>query len=126
LSKKFFLPLTIFPSLGVLTRGLIFGPFTPFLVYFLPFIWLSNLILILIFKRFFYLRYSFSVFLAASAKFLFLLVVANIYFKLHLVPSFFLQAMGSNQFLTALAGGMVSWFLFKIYEQYNPGNRRIA
>ena len=124
LPKKFLPPLIILPSLGVLVRGLVFGPLTVFLIYFLPFIWLSNLVLILVFKRFYNLKYFPSVFFAATIKFLLLLTAANIYFGLHLVPKLFLQTMGIGQFLTALAGGMVSWSLFKIYEQYNPRNTR--
>ncbi|MEK7664636.1 MAG: hypothetical protein AAB361_00675 [Patescibacteria group bacterium] len=106
LPKKFFLPLIIFPSLGVLARGLVFGPFTPFLIYFLPFIWLGNLVLILI-----------------SA--------ANIYFKFHIVPQMFLQAMGQNQLLTALAGGIISFIILQFlllnqnYERNNTRSQRI-
>lgn len=110
LPKKYFLPLIIFPSLGVLARSLVFGPFTYFLVYFLPFIWLGNLVLILVFKR--------TGFVAASAaKFLFLFIFANIYFSFHLVPKLFLQTMGIFQLLTALAGGAISYLIFKFYAR---------
>ncbi len=105
LPRKFILPLIVFPSLGVLSRGIIFGPLTMFLVYFSPFIWLSNLVLISVFKKLFLrLNYFFSAFFAATAKFLFLFIVANVYFEFSLVPQIFLQLMGINQFLTALAG----------------------
>jgi hypothetical protein len=127
LPKKFILPLIIFPGLGVLSRGMIFGPFTIFLVYFLPFIWLANLALIFVFKALFsHLNYFSSVFLGALAKFLFLFIVANIYFELHIVPKFFLQTMGIAQFLTALAGGIMSWIIFNYYEKHNSGTHRIA
>lgn len=126
LPKKLFLPLIVFPSLGVLARGVIFGPFTPFLIYFLPFIWLANLILILVFKKFFNLKYLLSVFFAAAAKYFFLLAVANIYFELHFVPKIFLQVMGTSQFLTALSGGIISWIIFNIHGELNTGNRKIA
>ena len=70
LTEKFFLPLSIFPSIAVLLRGVIFGPFTYFLIYFLPFIWLANLILIFSFKiiynrlkiNFYSLKFFLSVF----------------------------------------------------------------
>jgi len=125
LPKKFVLPLIIFPSLGVLSRGIIFGPLTMFLVYFLPFIWLANLVLISVFKKLFlYLNYFFSVFLAATAKFLFLFMVANIYFELSLAPKIFLQLMGINQLLTALAGGAISWTIFNLYAKHNSRNKR--
>jgi len=116
LPKKFFLPLIIFPSLGVLLRGVIFGPFTPFLAYFLPFIWLGNLVLILSFKKLYSFNYPVSVFFAAFAKYLFLMIIANIYFKFQVVPAIFLQAMGLGQFLTALAGGMISLVVFNIWK----------
>lgn len=127
LPKKFILPLIIFPSLGVLSRGIIFGPLTMFLVYFLPFIWLANLALILVFKKVFpHLNYFFSVFLAAAAKFLFLFIVANVYFEFALVPKIFLQLMGINQFLTALAGGIISRIIFNFYAKFYSGNKRTS
>jgi len=125
LPKKFILPLIIFPSLGVLSRGIIFGPFTMLLFYFLPFIWLANLALILVFKKLFsHLNYFFSVFFAAAAKSLFLFTIANIYFELSFAPKLFLQLMGLNQFFTALAGGIISWIIFNFYEKYNLRNKK--
>ena len=44
------LPIIIMPSLGVLSRGMLFGPFTIFLVYMIPFIWIGNGILVFAFK----------------------------------------------------------------------------
>jgi len=124
LPKKFFLPLIILPSLGVLARGLVFGPFTPFLIYFLPFIWLGNLVLIIVFKKLYSLysfNYFISVFIASASKYLFLLAVASIYFKFHIVPQMFLQAMGTNQLFTALAGGIISFIVL----QFLPLNKKI-
>ncbi len=127
LPSKYYLPLAVFPSLGVLARGLVFGPFTYFLVYFLPFIWLGNLILILTFKKCFSrFKYIFSVILASGAKFLFLFIIANIYFKFSIVPALFLQSMGFSQLATALAGGLISWLIFYIYGKRNSGNKGIA
>ena len=127
LPRKFILSLVILPSLGILCRGIIFGPLTMFLVYFLPFIWLANLVLILIFKRLSpRLNYLSSVFLAALAKFLFLFIVANIYFEFSVAPKIFLQLMGISQFFTALAGGIIAWIIFNFYGKENSGNKRIA
>ena len=108
LPKKYYIPLAILPSLGVLGRGLVFGQFTLFLVYFLPFIWLGNLMLILFYKKFNFL-------IAASVKFIFLFIMANIYFNFHIVPKLFLQAMGTNQLATALAGGLLAFLIFKLH-----------
>lgn len=126
LPRKFFLPLIIFPSLGVLARGVIFGPFTPFLIYFLPFIWLSNLVLILMFKKLYFSNYFFAIFIASAAKYLFLFAAANTYFKLHFVPAVFLQAMGTSQLFTAVTGGIISFIFFKIYGKYFSGNKRAS
>jgi len=127
LPARLLLPLIVFPSLGVLARGIIFGPFTFFLIYFLPFIWLGNLILFLAFKKSFpVLKYIPSLILASAVKFLFLLIAANICFNLSLVPKMFLQTMGIFQLLTALGGGMVSLFVFKIYGQYNARSKRVT
>lgn len=128
LPKKYYLPIIILPSLGVLFRGIIFGPFTYLLVYFLPFIWIGNLILMVTFKKllqgdalikiknkvfnFTEAKYILSAFCAATAKFLFLLFIANIYFSLKVVPKVFISTMGLNQFATALAGGLISFLLF--------------
>jgi hypothetical protein len=127
LPKKFILPLIVFPSLGVLFCGMIFGPFTVFLTYFLPFLWLANFSLIIVFKNIFpRLNYLSSVFLSAAVKFLFLFVIANIYFNFSIIPQAFLQLMGISQFLTALAGGAISWVIFNFYAKRNSGNKRTA
>jgi hypothetical protein len=127
LPGKLVLPLIILPSLGVLSRGIIFGPLTMSLVYFLPFIWLSNLVLLLVFKNFFFRFNSFfSILIAASVKFLFLFLIANIFFKFVFVPKIFLQLMGVNQFLTALAGGLIFWIIFNFYAKHHLRNKRIT
>lgn len=131
LPKKYWLPLIIFPSLGVLARGLIFGPITFFLIYFLPFIWLANWVLMLVFEKAinkdkifqlnnfrFYFKYLFAVFLAGLAKFLFLFLTANLYFNLKVVPKIFVASMGLNQLGTALAGGVISLLVFKAFKNY--------
>lgn len=125
LPKRFILLLIVLPSLGVLSRGVILGPLTILLVYFLPFIWLANFILIFTFKRVFTrLHYLFSVILAAVAKSLFLLIVVNIYFEFSIVPKIFVQSMGLNQLLTALSGGLMAWIIFNAYAKNKLGHQR--
>lgn len=126
LPKKYWLPLIVFPSLGVLTRGLILGPVTFFLIYFLPFVWLGNWILMLVFEKMFIsrvvgndtVRYLFAVLLAGLSKFLFLFVTANLYFNLKVVPKIFVVSMGLNQLGTALAGGVISLLIYKAFKNY--------
>lgn len=141
LPKRYYIPLAILPSLGVLARGLIFGPLTMFLVYFLPLIWLGNLILILLFKKiwqggsilktksgtinFASTKYLFSMFCASAFKFIFLLIVANIYFAYDIVPKIFLSSMGLNQLADALAGGLIALIIFKIFSSYGKSFPRL-
>jgi hypothetical protein len=132
LTEKIFLPLSIFPSIAVLLRGVIFGPFTYFLIYFLPFIWLANLILIFSFKiiynrlkiNFYSLKFFLSVFSSSFLKFLFLSIISRLYFKFHLVPAIFLQTMGINQFFTAISGGILSFFILSFYYAFKKINTR--
>jgi len=127
LPKKYFIPLAILPSLGVLARGVIFGPFTFILFYFLPIIWIGNFLLIVIFTKLFSKKnYAFSLFGASATKFLFLLIAAFIYFKFSIVPAIFLQAMGLNQLATALAGGLIAWLIFYAYRKRYARSKRVA
>jgi hypothetical protein len=132
LPKRYYISLAILPSLGVLARGALFGPMTMFLVYFLPFIWLGNLILIILFKKIFSgetanlddLKFGLSVFLASAVKFLGLWIVVNIYFSLSIVPKLFISSMSLNQLATALAGGLIAFLIFKLHGQFNARSHR--
>ena len=116
LPKRFFWPMIFFPSLAVLSRGLIFGPFTPFLIHFLPMIWLGNFLLIYTFRNFSaHANFFLSVLIAALVKWLTLYLTANIFFKFHLVPRLFLTTMGINQFITAILGGLLAYLFTKKY-----------
>ncbi len=116
LPKKFLYPLVFFPSLGVLSRGLIFGSLTPFLSLLLPFIWLSNMFLVNTFKKLYKLGYIFSALLAAVLKAGFLFASASILVKLKILPQPFLISMGQLQMITALLGAGVTFILVKVYE----------
>lgn len=124
LPKRFFAPMIVFPSLGVLSRGLIFGPLTPFLFYFLPFIWIGNLVLIMAFKKTIARFGHFPAVLAAALlKFTFLAICAKIFFGFGIVPRLFLTAMGANQLITALTGGALSFLFFAFYKHNNIERR---
>ena len=117
-SKKVAITSALLPSVGALLNGIVFGKFTPFLFYFLPFIWIGNLILINIFKR---MSYSlFSMLTSAFTKSLFLFIFAFIFFKLSIVPQIFLTAMGIFQFATAILGGSLYLLLDRMipYERH--------
>jgi len=113
LGAKFLFPTIILPSLFVVTRGLLFGELTPFLFYFLPFIWLGNYILIFSFKKLINSNYFIKIVIPSLLKWLTLYLMANIYYSNHLVPKLFLQVMGTNQFITAFMGGIISLIIYK-------------
>jgi hypothetical protein len=119
LPKKFLYPLIFLPSLGVLSRGLIFGPLTPFLVLMLPFIWFSNMLLVQVFKNFFYLGFIISALLAAVLKAVFLFSCAFVLVKFKVLPQPFLVAMGQLQLITALLGAILSFISKKIYVSHS-------
>jgi hypothetical protein len=101
------------PSVAVLLRGFIFGPSTPFLVFFIPFIWIANLVLTLVFAEFNdRVGFIISVILASVSKFLILLWIARLFYSAQLVPRLFLTAMGSLQLVTALAGGIIAYIVY--------------
>ena len=116
LPRNYFLPLIIFPSLATLSRGLIFGPFTPFLAYFIPFIWIANLLMVYVFKKSRKYNFVIGIIVASSLKYLFLLSASNLYFRLGLVPKIFLNLMGNLQLITALVGGT---FVFIVLTLFN-------
>ncbi len=111
------LPVIILPSLGVLSRGLIFGPFTIFLVYMIPFIWIGNIILVWAFKYFNLgkkVNKWLTLGIGAAMKTAFLFATAFVLVKLGVLPVVFLTAMGLLQFYTVIAGGILALGVHKV------------
>jgi len=104
IDKKYHLPVAIFPSIVAFIQGLLFGKLTIFLVYFLPFIWMGNYILMLAYQKI--NQNLLRIPVASFLKFLFLFAVANFYVNFKIVPKMFLTAMGVFQLYTALLGGL--------------------
>lgn len=105
------LPVLVTPSIGALARGLIFGPYTAYLLYMIPFIWIGNAILFTAFKaRTRYgLKYRWGLASGALFKAVFLYTVAAILYSAEIVPVLFLTAFGSLQLVTALLGGGLAY-----------------
>ncbi len=109
--------LVFIPSIAALLRGVLFGPFTVFLVYMLPFIWIGNAILVLVFKKMFVVErrnYWLTLAIGGLLKAGFLFIMAYILFSFSLVPKLFLTAFGIMQFITACLGGAVAYLRFLI------------
>jgi hypothetical protein len=120
LPQRLFLPIIFFPSLAVLSRGLIFGPLTPFLIYTIPFIWLGNFLLIVSFKKIIAVsqaNFALSIISASILKMTFLYLSASLLFKLSLLPKLFLTTMGPVQGITALTGGLIAFVVFKTIKK---------
>jgi len=120
---KKIIPLVVLPSVSALAGGYLFGPFTVFLMYFVPFIWIGNSILVLIFKWLYAVKranYFVVLLIAAILKAGFLFGMAFLLVESSVVPSVFLKAMGMTQFLTALIGGSAVFPVNSLYRRYFP------
>lgn len=109
LPKNRIIPLIFIPGIATLSRGLLFGPATPFLIYFLPFIWGGNYILTQSSREVFARTKNpfWTVILSAGLKFLFLAFFARTFFYFKIVPALFTVSMGVLQFMTAVFGGII-------------------
>jgi len=118
-TNKNILPIITLPSIGAFLHGVVFGPLTPFLFYFLPFIWIGNYLLLTIFQILSMKRINFfiSIFVSSIFKSSFLFLSAVVFFQLKIVPQIFLKTMGIFQLTTACFGGIVAYFVMKFINK---------
>lgn len=116
LPRRYVWPVIVLPSIGAVAHGALFGPFTRFLLIFIPFIWAGNWIFLAAFLR---LR-SASPLLALCAgaliKATFLALFALVFFRFGLVPQAFITSMSLMQFVTAVAGGILALMILRFLE----------
>jgi len=125
IDKKNHIIIAILPNVAAVLNGLVFGKFTPFLIFFLPSIWIGNFVLIkliIYFKN--NLSMSLSIFLGLILKTFILYFSALVYFRLGLVPEIFLTAMGVFQLVTGIMGGLVFLGIEKIMKKMSFPRRR--
>jgi len=106
------LPLVILPSAAAILSGALFGPFTLFIVYMMPVIWMGNLLLVYLFKKLHIaqnMNYWATVGISAIAKSALLFGAAFLFVNLDILPTIFLSAMGLMQLGTAIAGGIAAF-----------------
>ena len=106
--------LCLLPSLAVVSTGLLFGGLTSFLLWVMPFIWVSNFIIAYTSKKLFLSKgknFFLSTAMASIAKTIFLFASVTILFLLGLVPVLFLTAFGIMQLATAQSGALIIGFL---------------
>jgi hypothetical protein len=118
--SKSTLPIVILPSIGAVLNGILFGKFTVFLLYFLPFIWISNYVLVQSFTQL-TKRYSPFISIVGSSLFKsgFLFAAAYMLTLTRVVPMIFLQLMGLFQLYTALAGGVLALIITTFISKKN-------
>ena len=104
--KKYVWPVIVFPSLAVMARGIIFGPLTPFVYYFIPFIWMGNWMLAKLASQGHPLQGIF-------VKVAILYVGANVFVIFKIAPKIFLTSMGIMQLVTAVLGGIIAIIILK-------------
>ena len=117
INKKNHLIIAILPSVATIINGLIFGKFTLFLIFFLPFIWIGNFIFIrstIYFNN--YLTIYLSILLGLIIKTFILYFSAVFYYKFNLVPEIFMTSMGIFQLMTGIMGGLVFLSVNKIIK----------
>jgi len=111
------IPIIVLPSIGVFVAGVIFGTNTSYLLYFIPIIWISNLILVLSYKYFRFNKHQniwitpviISV-LKTTVLFSFALIVVYLFN----FPKVFLISMGFIQLITALLGAYLAVISSKV------------
>jgi len=114
------LPVILLPSLGVMTAGLIFGTYTIFLLYLVPFIWLGNAVYAYLFKHLTFMKMNklLGIVISSLVKAGLLFGVTFVMVSLNVLPALFLTAMGVLQLITALAGGVIAIGMIKGREKF--------
>ena len=105
------LPSILLPSLIAYSSNILFKGATPFILYFIPIIFLGNSIYVLLNR---YIDNKFlSVFLSSLSKSLLLYVSAVVLVNEVGLPSIFLTSMGVMQLFTGLIGGYIGLLMYK-------------
>lgn len=98
------LPVILLPSIGALANGLLFGPFTIFLVYMIPFIWIGNFMLVYGIKHFMGRGYWVAGVGSSLIKALAIFLPAHLLYAGGILPEAMLLPMGLVQAGTAISG----------------------
>ncbi len=117
LPGRFVWPVILLPSIGTLAHGALFGPFTPFLLFFVPFIWTGNWLFTALFARIRPVSPPLGMSVGAFIKAAFLSLSALALLRFGLVPELFVTAMSLIQFLTALAGGALALVILRFLQK---------
>jgi len=101
------------PSMGAIGNGLVLGTLTPFLIYFIPCIWIGNIVFVSTVQKLSHINIFLRVVLGAMLKSTILFLMAYIFIRLQMVPQALLAPMGVAQLVTALVGGFLAMNIYK-------------
>jgi len=104
-SYAMIIAMLMLPALATSLRWMIFWPFTMFLVYMMPAIWLGNFILIYTIQHI--QKKRLGIFLGWFLKTLVIFIVAYVLVHLWILPTIFLKAMSVFQVITVMIAGVV-------------------
>jgi len=114
-SKKVFL-LSIIPSIAVFLGGVLFANLASQIVLMLPFIWVSNFVLMYLMRKLIVenkREYFVSTLVSSICKNCVLFLAAFVLLYFGLAPTLFLTMFGIIQFITAISGAGLVYFLQK-------------
>jgi hypothetical protein len=112
LSRRAALSIIVLPSIAALLHGVLFGPATPFLLFFLPVIWIANAVFVFSLSSLDRSMPQFAALgIAAVAKSFLLFLIASLAFRFALVPALFVTSMGVMQLITAVLGGLLAFII---------------
>jgi hypothetical protein len=117
-TKKIYL-LSIIPSTAVFAGGVLFGNLSGHVLYMLPFIWVSNSLLMFVMRKGLIKNkksYIYSAITSGVAKTFFLSICAVGLYYLNIVPFAFLTMFGALQLVTAEAGAALVAITRKFYR----------
>ena len=112
------LPIIILPSIAVLSRGLLFGPYTPALIYTLPFIWLGNSTLVSALKIESIHHKQRRIIIGIIGKVTLLTISALALIQFELIPKALLVGMSIFQLITAISGALLAKSIHYAKKKY--------
>lgn len=104
LSRRELIMMAILPSLAAVGHGVLFGGLTGYLIKLLPFIWVGNFLLMVIYRRI--SNKWGGVAIASALKAGWLWGAASLLSTMGVVPQIMVPLMGATQLATALIGGV--------------------
>jgi len=101
-------PTIILPSLGAVSRGILFGSLTRYLIIIVPFIWLGNFAISYFSKLMAHKAKPLRIIIPSLVKSIVIFSPVLLLVQLSVLPSAFIVSMGAIQFITALLGSLLA------------------